>query len=213
MGYNRAIFIRLERKQIDERLIADHDAGGMHGSVAGEVFEDESDVDYLARDLFGLIGLLEFRGLLEGFGQIHFQLVRNHFGKAVTVAIAQTHDARDIADDGLGAHGAEGDDLRDRVASVFLADIFDDLRASIIGKVDVDIGRVDAFGIEEALEEQIVADGIDVGDFEQIGDNGPCGGAPRHAIDAMFAAIAHKIADDQEVADETGFLDDRQLCV
>ena len=57
------------------------------------------------------------------------------------------------------------------IAAVFLADVFDDVRAAVVGKVDVDIGRVDAFGIQKAFEEQAVTDRIDVRNFQQIGDD------------------------------------------
>ncbi len=79
-------------------------------------------------------------GKLEGFLEGHFQLVGNHLGKAIAFAVAHAHDAADVADDGFGAHGAEGDDLRDGFAAVFAADVFDDVGAAVVGEVDVDIG-------------------------------------------------------------------------
>ena len=149
--------------------------------------------------------------MLERLLQSHFQFVGNHLGQPIAFAVAQAHDAADIAHDGFGAHGAEGDDLRDGIAAVFLAHVFDHVGAAVVGKVDVDIGRIDAFGIEEAFEEQAVADRIDVRNLEQISDDGTGGGTARHAGNALAAAIADEIADDEEVADEAGLLDDLQL--
>ena len=62
---------------------------------------------------------------------------------------------------------AEGDDLGDGIVAVFFAHVFDDIGAAVVGEIDVNVRRIDALGIEEALEEQAVADGVDVGDLEQ----------------------------------------------
>ncbi len=61
----RAAVVLLERQQIHQRLVADDHAGGVHGGVARDVFEDERGVNQLARDFLGLVSLLEFRRLLE----------------------------------------------------------------------------------------------------------------------------------------------------
>src|SRR5205814_1485188 len=90
-------------------------------------------------------------------------------------------------------------------------DIFDDIRSTIVGEVDVDVGRIYAFGIEEAFEEKSVTDRIDVGNLEEIGDERSGGGTARDAGDAHLAAFADKIADDQEVTHEPGLLDDLEF--
>ena len=66
----------------------------------------------------------------------------------------------------LRGHGAEGDDLRDVLAPVLLGDVIDDLAAAVHAEVDVDVGHGDALGIQEALEEQLVLQRIDVGDAQ-----------------------------------------------
>ena len=200
-----------QREQIHQRLIADDHAGGMDAGVAHDVFEHESGVHEFARHLLGVVRLLEVRRLLERLLQRHLQLVWNHLRQPVALAVAQAHHATHIADDGLRAHRAEGDDLRDGIAAVLLADVFDDIGAAVIGEVDVDVGRIDALGIEKALEEQAVADGIDVGDLEQVGDDGTGGGTARHAGDADLASVPDEVRADEEVADEPGLLDDGQL--
>ena len=207
----RAAFVLLERQQIHQRLVADDDAGGVDGGVAREVFEDERGVDQLARDLLGFVGLLEFRRLLERLRQRHLQIERNHLGQPVAFAVAQAHHAAHVAHDGFRAHRAERDDLRDGIVAVFLADVFDDVGAPVVGKINVNIGRVDALGIEEPLEQQAVADRVHVGDLQQIGDDRTGGGTARHAGDAVFVAVTDEIADDEEVTDEPGFLDDREF--
>ena len=44
-------------------------------------------------------------------------------------------------------------DLADRLAAVLLADVVDDLVATIHAEVDVEVGHRDAFGVQEPLEQ------------------------------------------------------------
>jgi hypothetical protein len=53
----------------------------------------------------------------------------------------------------------EGDDLPDGVGAVLVADVLDDLAAALLAEVDVEVGHRDAFGIEEALEQQVKRSG------------------------------------------------------
>jgi len=69
---NRAVLVRFQRQQIHERLVADDHASRMNTGISREVFENQSRVNQLARDFFGLISFLEFWRLLERFRQIHF---------------------------------------------------------------------------------------------------------------------------------------------
>ena len=174
----RAAVVLLERQQIHQRLVADDDAGGVDRGVAREVFENERGVNQFARDFLGFVGLLEFRRLLERLFERHLQVERNHLGQPVAFAVAQAHHAAHVAHDGFRAHRAEGDDLRDGVAAVFFADIFDDVGAPVVGEINVNVRRIDAFGIQEALEQQAVADRVHVRDFEQVSDK-RTGGANR----------------------------------
>ena len=93
----------------------------------------------------------------------------------------------------------------------FCADVFDDVRPAVVGEINVNIRRVDAFGVEEALEQQPVADRVHVGNPQQVSHDGPGGGPARHAGDALLVPVADEVADDQEVADEPGLLDHLQL--
>jgi len=43
--------------------------------------------------------------------------------------------------------------LRDALTAIFLPNVFDYVRASVVGEVDVDVGRVDALRIQEAFKE------------------------------------------------------------
>ena len=100
----------------------------------------------------------------------------DHFGDAIDLAVGHVERAADVFDGGFGGHGVEGDDLRDLVVAVLAADVLDDLAAAVHAEVDIDIGHGDALGVEEALEEQLVLERVDVGDLHAVGDEGAGGG-------------------------------------
>ena len=77
--------------------------------------------------------------------------------------------ATGVTDRGAGEHRAEGDDLGDPVPPVLLGHVVDDAVASGDGEVDVHVRHRFAARIEEALEEQVVAHRVDVGDLERVG--------------------------------------------
>ncbi len=88
----------------------------------------------------------------------------------------------------------------------FCADVLDDLAAAVHAEVDIDIGHRDAFGVEEALEEELVLERIDVGDLHHVGDERSGGGtAARADRDVLLAGIADEIPDDHESSRETSW--------
>ena len=119
----------------------------------------------LALDLLGERG-----GLLERLVERDVEReARDELGDAVGLAVGEAEDARHVAEHRLGAHGPERDDVGDPVRAVAVDDVADDLVAPVVGEIDVHVGHRDALGVEEPLEDQPVADGVDVGDAEAIG--------------------------------------------
>ncbi len=75
-----------------------------------------------------------------------------------------------------------------RSRAVLLVDVLDHLAAAAHAEVDVDVGHADALGIEEALEQQVVAQRVDVGDAQRVGDQRAGGrAAPGPDRDAALA--------------------------
>ena len=72
-----------------------------------------------------------------------------------------------------GLDGGERDDLRDMVGAVALGRVLDHLAAVAGVEVHVDVGHRLAARVEKALEEQVVADGVDAGDAQAVGDARP----------------------------------------
>src|SRR5205814_5608161 len=77
----------------------------------------------------------------------------------------------------------------------------------------VDVRPLLALLGQEALEEQVHADGIDGGDAEAVADRAVGGGAAALDEDALLAAEVHDVPDDQEVALELERADQGQLAL
>ena len=125
----------------------------------------------------------------------------NQFRQAVHFAVRNIHGAADVFHRGFRGHGAKRDDLRDIFAPVFLRDVLDQLAAPAHAEVDIDIGHGNAFGIQEALKEQVVLQRIHVRDAQRVADQAAGSRAAARA-DGNFlrARVVNEIPDDQEVA-------------
>ena len=158
------------------------------------------DGEQLLDALVLLLHLLQRRALVERLVEGHVERRRHRLGDAVGVRVRDVHDARDVTHHGARLHRAEGDDLRDVRAAVLARDVFDDLAAAALAEVDVDVGQRHALGIEEALEDQVVLDRVDVGDPQAVGDEAAGrGSAARADGDALLACVPDEIPGDQEV--------------
>ena len=92
--------------------------------------------------------------------------------------------------------------------AVLVRDVLDDLAAPALAEVDVDVGQRDALGVQEALEDEVVLDRIDVGDAQAVGDEAAGRrAAARTDRNALLARVADEIPRDQEVPGVLHLLD------
>ena len=92
-----------------------------------------------------------------------------------------------------------------------LVDEVDDLVASRRVEIDVDVWHLAALGVEESLEEQVVFDGIGVGDAQRVADDAVAGRAAARIGDLARAGEDGDVAHGQEVLREAQLLDDLEL--
>jgi hypothetical protein len=160
--------------------------------------------------IFFATGLrLDLVAQLGGFGdgvvERDVELVGDHLRQAVGLGVGQVVHARDVADHHLGAERAVGDDVGDAGRCRISPHVVDDLAAAAHAEVDVEVGRRDALGVEEALEEQLEAERVEVGDAEQVGDDAAGAGTAAGADgDAVLLGPVDEIPDDEEIVDEAG---------
>ena len=142
----------------------------------------------------------------------HHRVVRlERLGHAVDQRPRETQRVAHLAD---GRTCPVGDDVADHagvLGPIALVDIADDLLAAGGGEVDVHVGVGGATLVDEAFEEQLVADGIDAGDAEGVGHDGVAGAATTLRRDAALAGKAHEVPADEEELGESGALDDLEL--
>ena len=156
--------IAVQRREVGEHGRGDHHAAGVHAGIAGQTLQRARQVDEVAHLVLALVQALELRLLLQRAIERDAELEGNELGDAVDVAVGHAEHATHVAHHGLRGHGAVGDDLRHALAPVLAGDVIDDLVAAFHAEVDVEIGHRDALGIQEALEQQVVLERIEVGD-------------------------------------------------
>src|SRR5262245_37992878 len=139
-------------------------------------------------------------------------MVGHHLAEPVDLAIAHLQDAAAITQHRARLHLAESDDLRDVIVAVLLLDVADYLAAPGFAEVDVEVRHRDAFGVEEALEQQAELQRIEIGDGERPGDDrARPRAAPRPHWDTLLLGPLDEVGDDQEVAAEAHAVDDVDL--
>ena len=95
--------------------------------------------------------------------------VGDEFGEPVALVQVQVAHARHVLYGELGGHGAEGDDVGDVVRAVEVLHVLYHAVAALIVEVHVDIRHADSLRVEEALEEEVVLDRVQIGDSEAVG--------------------------------------------
>ena len=183
------------------------------------------DVDHALGVGIGFVERAQLGGHLVAVG-VACDLLEAGAQRRVAAHDQRGHQLGDLVADGVGvpehprrvAHrgprldGGEGDDLRDVVPAVALGGVLDHLAAVAGVEVHVDVGHLLAARVQEALEQQVVADGVDVGDAQAVRDARARRAPPpgTHA-DPTRAGVTEEVPHDQEVGGEAHRLDDAQL--
>ncbi len=194
--------------EFGERLGRDDDACGVDAGAAYEAFEAHRGVDQFLDLGVGVVGGGERTFVFERFVDGDADGRRDHLGDAVDLAVGHLERAAYVLDGGLCGHRVEGDDLRDLIVAVRALDVLDDLAATVHAEVDVDIRHRDALGVEEALEEQLVLERIDVGDLHDVGDKRSGGRATAGAYrDSLLFGVTDKVPHNHEIAGKLHLFD------
>src|SRR3546814_6621873 len=100
-------------------------------------------------------------------------MIGHQLRQPVDLPIAHLEDTAGVLEDRARLQLSEGDNLRDRVAAVFLLHIADHLAAAGFAEVDVEVGHRHALGVQEALEQKAEFQRIEIGDSQRPGDDRP----------------------------------------
>ncbi len=96
------------------------------------------------------------------------------------------------------------------VLAVAGVEVLDHLLAAVDVEVDVDVRQRPRL-VDEALEEELVGDRVDLGDAQAVGHDRVAGTPPPLADDPVLPRELHQVPHDQEELGQVGPLDDLQL--
>ena len=173
LGHEGALLVRDEGYEIRKLPWSNNHTARVLSDVAHQAFQGEGHVHDFT-DLFvlrneGLQGGL----LLEGLVQGHADLEGDHFGKLVGEAVGLTLDPGNVPHHGLRSHGAVGHDLRNGSGAVEVCHMADNPVPAFHAKIYIKVGHGHSLGIQEALKQQVVGQGIEISNAERIGHQEP----------------------------------------
>ena len=205
--------VLLQRNIIRDDFLTDNDARRVLRALPGHALYFERHVDdavhlvrsvvylhdfgrIMALDLFAVLAHVQFR--MQNFSESDVGSVVDRLGGAVDQSQRHAVNARHVLDRALCLHRSEGEDLADLFAAVFANDVIYDLAAALIAEVHVEVGRGHALGVEEALEQQLIFERIDVGDTDGVSDDtAHAAAAPRAHGYALAFGVTDKVPNDE----------------
>ena len=203
-----------QRHEFIRRLLTDDHARRMHGGMSGQSFQTLTHIDQMMHLLILLIKLSEFRVHFQRFTQGDVQFIGHHLGNGIHERIGQIHNTSHITDDTLGCQGTERNDLHHLVVAVFSAHIIDDFLSPFEAEVHINIGHGHTFRIQETFKQQIIMNGINVGDLQTIcHDTSRSGTSSRSHRNPVLFRIVDEIPYDQEIVHISHSADDTQLVI
>ena len=129
--------------------------------------------------------------------------VGDDLGEAVAHGQGHLVDAGHVLYGALGSHSAECGHVRYVVLAVLLFYIAEHVAPAVIVEVDVYVGHIDTVRVEETLEQQVVFQGVDVGDVQAVGHNASGRAASSGADPGAFCPCRRdEVLHDEEVVRE-----------
>ena len=185
LGHGQAV-IGGKRQIIIRRLRRNDHTRRVGGGVPGHALHLQRGIDEFCYLRVGIVEFFQLAGNLQRPLEGHFQLHGHKLCYNVHLLVWNTHHAAHIPDGVAGSHGTKGDDLRHMVRTVFAVDVVDDLLPTLVAEIHVEIRHTDALGVQKALEDQVIADGVDIRDANTVGGNtARTGAASRAHRDAL----------------------------
>src|SRR5690606_38645961 len=162
------------RREVLDRVASDDHACRVNRGVPVEALQRPGNVDVAAGA--GVVELLEFRDVAQGVVDLDAATLHDgdELGDLVGVAVWHVEDPGGVFDGSPRRHRPESGDVRHPVVAVLLPHVVDDLPTTHVGEVDVEVRHGDTFGVEEAFEQQVEVQRVDVGDPDGVGDYRAC---------------------------------------
>ena len=165
----------------------------MRGGVPRHALQFQGHINqFVHRGVLLILAGKLFRGL-QRFLQRHFQLHGHQLCHGVHLLIGHVQHAAHVANYSARCHGAKCDNLCHMVCPVFMNDVINHFTAPLVTEIHIKIRHRDAFGVQKALEQQLVTNGVNICDANAV-----CSKASR----ARAAARPHRNAPLPRIVDE-----------
>ncbi len=193
LGGGKSFGRQVQRRIAGNGLFGDQHTAGMDAPAVGKTRQFFGHLQDACGDVVIATG---------SFGHFHQPV---YFGFGQPVNLAELPQGRAVFERGDGAHQCG------MLPAVPLKDVIDHLVALLPRIVDVEIRRTGTFRVDKTLEVQIQLDGVNIGNFQAVGNHAVGTASPAHMIKPARHRIADNIPCDEEIGGETQLVDDLQF--
>ncbi len=144
--HHAALGVQLGGHVVPNWVSADDDGRGVHTLAAGQVLKRLGRVDDLLHVRVFRIGLAQVGVFVQCALQGHLRVVGDHLGNLVGEVNRVVEHAGGVLHGSLRLHLGVGDDVRDLVVAIQVADVLDHLQPPLVVEVHVDIGHFRSLG-------------------------------------------------------------------
>ncbi len=184
----------------------------MKGEMAGEAVDREAQLEQPLELTRAQVGPGELGEPLDRPGNVARPHPGKRLGDEIDLLGREPEGLADLADRHAGPEGVDHAAHRGLLGPVGVEDVSQDLLATMGLDVDVDVGELVASRVHEALEQEVVAHRIDVGDPEHVAHKRARRAPPAGASDPeRLPDVGDDVGDEQEIRREACVEDDPQL--
>ena len=207
----RAFSRNFKRHELHEIIWRNHHATSVHAMATNRALKPHCEVNYLFCGRIRLIFLLQIRLIHDSVFELH--MVAHHwiwyeFREPIRLSIRHIQDACHIAHSVLRHHLTKGHNVTHAAFAVLLCTIFNHLVAAVILNISIDIRHRNTVRVQEALEEQMVFERIEIGNVNCVRKQRTCRRTTTRSINnSLVFTPVNEVLNNQEVAVITHLVD------
>ncbi len=186
----------------------------MRTDVPDGAFQPAGRGDQFFHFIGRVVNGAQVRNRLQRFAdRLVFPLNRrgNQLGHPVHFRQRNIHHTAYIADGAAGGNLAKCDNLGYLICTILLVAVVHHFGTAVVLEIQINIGHGDAVGVQEALEEQVVIQGVHRSDLQSEGHHRTVAGAAHVIPNAVLTAEMAEVPNDEEVLIEAHIVDDFKL--
>ncbi len=214
VGLDHPVAVRgpLQRHPVDQVVGGQHDPAGMQRDVAREAVQTLGHAEQQLQLGHREVDPGELREARERLPEVPRRDVRERLRHHPDLDLRQAERLADLADRGARPIGVDHRDAAGALVAVAREDHVVDVLAPRGLDVDVDVRQLVAHRVQEAFEREVVTERVDVGDPQEVADEG-AGGARAAArdVDPHRADVGRDVGHREEERRVAHLPDHREL--